>query len=185
MNAIWRLTDMDKRDGIKRRLNFISGEDFYFLTYELLLLIDILTAANGMFRDHRKLSYLVQLAGDEKVVRILERYEDRTISNAEDREQLFVTFANGELNKREIFKLVFALERRGFLRVERAATPEVVDVQLNRSVLPADFLINEVFGADRARISRIRKVVPRLSTLTMDTFLQKVYESRGVNVWAL
>jgi hypothetical protein len=176
---------MDNRDSVKRRLNFISGEDFYFLTYELLLIIDILTTANGMFRDHRKLSYLVQLAGDEKAIRILERYEDRTINNAEDREQLFVTFANGEMNKREIFKLVFALERRGILHIERSATPEVVDVQLDRSKLPADFLTNDVFQGDRARIGRIRKVVPRLSTLTMETFLQKVYGNRGVNVWAL
>jgi len=176
---------MDKRDSVKRRLNFISGEDFYFLTYELLLILDILTTANVIFRDHRKLSYLVQLAGDEKVIRILERYEDRIINNAEDREQLFVTFANGELNKREIFKLVFALERRGFLHVERSAIPEVVDVQLNRAKLPADFLSSEVFQEDRARIGRIRKIVPRLSALTMETFLQKVYGDHGVNVWAL
>lgn len=176
---------MEKRDTVKRRLNFISGEDFYFLTYELLLIIDLLTTANGKFRDHRKLSHLVQLAGDENVVRILKRYEDRLINNAEDREKLFVTFTNGELNKREIFKLVLALERRGLLRVERTATPEVLDVQLNRSELPTDFLSNEIFKTDRAIISDLKKVIPRLSRLTMDTFLHKVYGSRGVNVWAL
>ncbi|GJH17473.1 hypothetical protein CBA19CS22_13045 [Caballeronia novacaledonica] len=176
---------MDKRDAAKRRLNFISGEDFYFLTYELLLIIDVMTTVNGSFKDHRKLSYLVQLAGNENVVRILERYDDRLIANAEDREQLFTTFANGELNKREIFKLVLALERRGFLKVQRASIPEVVDVQLNRSALPARFLDNDVFEADRSRILRLKRLIPRLSTLTIETFLEKVYGSRGVNVWAL
>lgn len=176
---------MDKRDAAKRRLNFISGEDFYFLTYELLLIIDVMTTVTGSFKDHRKLSYLVQLAGDENAVRILERYDDRLVTNAEDREQLFTTFANGELNKREIFKLVLALERRKFLMVQRASIPEVIDVQLNRSALPPKFLDNDVFEADRSRIQRLKKLVPRLSTLTIETFLEKVYGSRGVNVWAL
>lgn len=176
---------MKRKQDVKRRLNFISGEDFYFLTYELLILIDILNSAAGVFKDHRKLAYLIELAGDENIIRILERYQDRKIVNADDREKLFATFANGEMHKREIYKLMFALERRGYLQLKRAAMPEVLDVEIIRSALPLDFLKNAVFKEDRDRATRLKKVAPRLSSISMETFLEKIYGNRGVNVWAL
>lgn len=175
---------MEKHIDAKRRLNFISGEDFYFFTYELLILLDILTTDSGKFKDHRKLSYLVPLVADESAIRILERYAGRKIANADDKERLFSTFASGELHRREIYKLLFALQKRGFLKLEKSSTAEVLDITVLREALPEGFLLNDAFLRDRQNAVAIKKQFSRLTVLTLDGFLDKIYTQYGVQVWA-
>lgn len=44
----------------KRPLFFISGEDFYFLAYSILLVLDLLGGSARRIKDHRKIVYLIQ-----------------------------------------------------------------------------------------------------------------------------
>lgn len=183
MTVFWRLMIMiEKTD--KRRLNFVSGEDFYFLAYSILLVLYWLGGGNKGVRDHRKIAVLIQFLSDERLLSILDRTGAQPVANPVDRELLFYSYTKAELHKREIFKIIFSLEKRGFLILERTDVAEVLDVRLAKDDLLEIFLKNERFEGERINAERLKKLVPRISTLTFETLLEKIYRNRGVQVWA-
>lgn len=170
-------------DDIKR-LNFLVGEDFYFLTYTVLNAVNVFTSAAGSaFKDHRKLSHLVQLIADERLVGLLSRYSDRKISNPVDREFLFAAFTRSELHKREVYKLLLALDKRGYVTLSKTTKPEALDVLLNRSQLPDAFLTSTEFDSERTNADHLKKLMPRLGSMTLETFMDRIYTSKGLSIW--
>ncbi len=168
----------------KRPLYFISGEDFYFIAYSVLLTLDLLGGSPKRIKDHRKIVYLIQFLSDRRLIDILDRTQDMRQANAVDRELLFSSFTNAELHKREVFKIIFSLRRRGFVSVERTDTAEVLDVTLELASLPQGFLKSENFIEERANATDLKRIVPRISALSFDTLLERLYMDRGVRVWA-
>lgn len=174
---------METRD--KRPLYFISGEDFYFIAYSVLLTLEMLGGAAKRIKDHRKIAYLMQFVSDSRLVDILERTQGFKSANPVDRELLFSSYTNAELHKREVYKILFSLRRKGFVSIERTNTAEILDVSLIASALPQDFLSSEYFEKERANAAQLKQVVQRISMLTFETLLERLYKDRGVRVWAV
>ena len=168
-----------------RRLNFLVGEDFYFLAYSI---INALHAFSGSgepgFKDHRKLAHLVQLMSDQRLIGILERHANRKIVNPVDHELLFSSFTRGELHKHEVFKLLIALQKRGYVELGKANRTGVFDVTLNRSKLPENFLATEIFSEEQESAVKLKRLVPRLGAMTQETFMERIYTSKGLQAWA-
>lgn len=173
---------MDSRN--KRPLYFISGEDFYFIAYSVLLALNLFGGSLQRIKDHRKIAYLIQFLSDGRLIDILDRTQGPRSANPVDRELLFSSFTNAELHKREIFKILFSLKRRGFVTIERTETAEVLDITLQAIALPAGFLKSESFSEERANAANLKRIIPRISTLSFDTLLERLYMDRGVRVWA-
>lgn len=167
-----------------RRLNFISGEDFYFLAYSILLVLQFLGGPTQRVKDHRKLAYLVQFIADDRLLSILERSRDRPVVNPVDKEFLFHSFTRAELQKREVFKILFSLERRRLVALERTEVAELLDVTLNQKELPKDFFESGHFERERRNALQLKGLIPRLSALNHETLIARLYTQRGVNVWA-
>jgi len=174
---------METRD--KRPLYFISGEDFYFFAYSILLTLEMLGGAAKRIKDHRKIAYLIQFVSDSRLVDILDRTQGLRFVNPVDRELLFSSYTNAELHKREVYKILFSLRRKGFLSIERTDTAEILDVSLVASALPRDFLNSEYFEKERANAAQLKQIVQRISMLTFETLLERLYKDRGVGVWAV
>lgn len=168
----------------KRRLFFISGEDFYFVAYSILLALDFFGGSSKRVRDHRKLSYLIQFLSDSRLVGILSRTQRRTVANPSDRELLFSSFTNAELHKREVLKILLSMERRGYICLQRTGVAEIMDVSLNPSSLPKGFFVSDYFYEERNNADELKKLVPKISILTFDSLLERLYTDRGVRVWA-
>ncbi|MEN5062937.1 hypothetical protein [Achromobacter aegrifaciens] len=168
----------------KRPLYFISGEDFYFIAYSVLLALDLFGGSLKRIKDHRKIAYLIHFLSDDRLIDILDRTQNMRRANPVDRELLFSSFTNAELHKREVFKILFSLKRRGFVSVERTDTAEVLDVTLEVAALPQSFLKSECFAEERANAANLKRIIPRISTLSFDTLLERLYMDRGVRVWA-
>lgn len=168
----------------KRPLYFISGEDFYFIAYTVILTLDLLGGPAKRIKDHRKIVYLIQFLSDKRLVDILDRTKNNCLANPVDRELLFSSFTNAELHKREVFKILFSLQRRGFVSLERTETAEVLDVILKVDSLPEDFLKSEIFNEERANAANLRHLISRISMLSFNTLLKRFYMDRGVRVWA-
>jgi hypothetical protein len=169
----------------KRRLNYITSEDFYFLAYEMLLILKSLYSATGAaFKDHRKLAYLVHIISDSRLIGIMERNKGRHISSSLDKELLFNSFTSGELHKRDIYKIMLSLQKRGFITLSKGVEPEVFNIQLNMKSIPAEFFASGEFSSDFDIINRLKIAIPRISSLTIDTFLERAYKDYGLNVWA-
>ncbi|MGE8516677.1 MAG: hypothetical protein ACN6OM_08690 [Alcaligenes nematophilus] len=167
----------------KRPLFFISGEDFYFVAYSILLVLEFLGGPSKRVADHRKIAYLIQFLGDSRLVDLLERTQETGVANMVDRELLFSSYANAELHKREVFKILFSLERKGFLTIQRAGRVEELAITLTSKALPKDFFKSDQFAEERTNAETLKRLLPRLSRFTLDTLLSHLYRERGVSVW--
>lgn len=167
----------------KKRLMYLSGEDFYFYCYSLVVILDHLGCKNGKyFRDHRKLAFLIDIISDEKVVYIITHTKDQKM-NAKDHERLLDSYSNGLTRRSEILKLLFVLEKRQYVSLERGKSQEI-NVTLKKESLPKEFFESDVFEAEKHCIKQLSKSVGRLASLTLDTMLDKIYVKNGVRTWA-
>lgn len=168
----------------KRPLFFISSEDFYFVAYSILLVLEFLGGSQKRVKDHRKLTYLIQFVSDSRLIGILSRTQQRIVTNPLDREFLFSSFTNAELHKREVFKILFSLERGGYVSIQRTDVAEILDVTLVTGRLPKVFFGNDHFDEERRNADELKNLVPKISMLTFESLLERLYADRGVRVWA-
>lgn len=58
---------------IRKRLMYVTQEDFYFLTYCLLLILKQIgcTKEDKLFKDIRKLAFCVDLVSDSELILLL------------------------------------------------------------------------------------------------------------------
>lgn len=168
-----------------RRLNHLVGEDFYFLSYSILLALHVLAPNGASFRDDRKLAHVIQLVSDSRLLSILDRSQDKPIENAVDRELLFAAFSKAESLKREIYKLLLSMDRRGMVVASLSKATGSIDVSLNAEEIGTDFIENKIFDQELANAGKLRILLPKLRIMTMETFLDRVYSRRGVRAWAL
>ncbi len=166
----------------KKRLMYLSGDDFYLYCYSILIILNVLGCVNGKyFRDYRKLAFLTDIINDSKVVYIILHSSGLKL-NPKDFECLLDSYSSGLMRRSEILKLLFALEKKGYVSLNRGKAQEI-DVSLNKENLPDEFLDNPVFEMESRNISDISKKVRRLAALTLDTMLGKIYVENGVRTW--
>jgi len=166
----------------KKRLMYLSGEDFYLYCYSILVILDSLKCHNGKYlRDYRKLAFLTDIISDEKTVYVISHAVGQKL-NPKDYECLLDSYSNGLTRRSEILKLLFALEKRGYVLLERGKAQEI-NVTLNKTKLPNDFLKISIFESEYNNIRNIAKKVNRMSSLTLSTMLQKIYIDNGVKTW--
>ncbi|WP_411992111.1 hypothetical protein [Agarivorans sp. DSG3-1] len=167
----------------KKRLMYLSGEDFYHYCYSIFVILDSLGCRNGKyFRDYRKLAFLTDIIGDDKIVYVLSHSSGEKL-NPKDYECLLDSYSNGLTLRSEILKLLFVLEKRGYVSLNRGKAQEI-DVTLTKNNLPSGFLNSNVFASESKNIKDISKKYGRLASLTLDTMLNKIYVDNGVRTWA-
>ncbi|GAB1146696.1 MAG: hypothetical protein SwBeaBPW_09850 [Shewanella algae] len=161
---------------------YLSGEDFYFYCYSVFVILDSLGCRDGKyFRDYRKLAFLTDIISDDKTVYVVSRSSEEKL-NPKDYECLLDSYSNGLTRRSEILKLLFVLEKRGYVSLNRGKAQEI-DVTLAKESLPNNFLNNNVFESETQNIKDVSKKVGRLASLTLDTMLSKIYVENGVRTW--
>lgn len=182
---------------------YLAGEDFYYFTYSIFLTLDLLECKNGRyFKDYRKLPFLIEFISDDNLLYILESSFDREIANdlrdnqtssirtrkhlnRLDKEYMFRSYTMGIARRSEILKLLFTLEKSGYVVLEKGDLQSTVNVSLVKENIPHGFFDQTLFAKEYKNAKRLRSLVKRLSFLTLDTMLAKIYEERGVKTWAL
>ena len=171
--------------GIKKNIMYIPSEDFYIFCYLIFIILKKLDCkGDSYFKDYKKLGFLIGVVRDEEVLYILENSK-RDKNNPVDKETLFNSFTEGLLKKNEVLKLLFALEKRGYVKLQRRNNSTEIDVSLLEENIPSGFFSKDVFASEFNNISILMKVVKRLKALTLDTMLSKLYVENGVKVWAI
>jgi hypothetical protein len=161
-----------------------SGEDFYLYCYSIFVILDSLGCNNQKhFRDYKKLAFLVNIINDEKTVYVICNSQDGQL-NPRDQERLLDSYTDGLTCRSEILKLLFVLEKKGYVVLERGNAQEI-DVSLRKESLPSEFLTGGRFGFEYANIKKLSKKITKLSMLTLSTMLDKIYSQNGVKTWVL
>lgn len=166
----------------KKRLMYLSGEDFYLYCYSIFVVLDSLGCCDGKyFRDYRKLAFLTDIISDDKTVYVVSHSIGERL-NPKDYECLLDSYSNGLMRRSEILKLLFVLEKRGYIVLEKGKAQEI-NVSLNKESLPEKFLGKKTFESEYENVKNVSKKVGRLAALTLDTMLNKIYVDNGVRTW--
>lgn len=169
----------------KKRLMFIKGEDFYFLTYNIIIILKVLdcTSAAKTFKDYRKLAFLVDFISDWSLLNILLAYPTGKYVNTRDRESLTRSYSSGLVRMNEILKLLFALEKKGILQLVKNPSNGNLDLFLNKSAIPKDLFENDIFKFELDNANMLKKNFSRISSIKLETFLGNFYYNYGITKW--
>jgi len=164
---------------------YLSGEDFYLFCYSVIIILDCLNCKDGRyFKDYRKLAFIIDFIKDERLVYILNNLDTVSPNNI-DKEYLFNSYSNGLTRRSEILKLLFTLEKKGFISLEKGNISSLVNVTLNKKHLPNSFIDKDIFNKEYNNLNGLKSSIKRISTLTLDTMLGKIYRDRGIKTWAI
>ncbi|QZX80842.1 hypothetical protein [Metapseudomonas otitidis] len=170
-------------EAAKKNLMFISSDDFYLLTYATLIILDCLNCTNGrVFKDYRKIPFIIELITNNRSILILESSNTEK-PHKSDRDFIFHSYTNGLARRSETLKILFTLEKKGYVSLHKGDTESLINITLNREELPPKFLSKRVFKSEYTNCEKFKKAIQRSTAITLDTFLSKVYRDRGIKIW--
>jgi len=174
-----------KNKEAKKSLMYLSGEDFYVFCYAILIVLDYLNCKDGRyFKDYRKLAFLIEFIKDEKLNYIISNSHEKSL-NPIDKEYLFSSYSTGLGRRSEILKLLFTLEKKNYVVLDKSDTRSLVNVSLNKEAIPQEFFDKNTFSWEYHNIGVFTKCVKRLTALKMDTMLDRIYVQNGIRIWAI
>lgn len=172
-------------EAAKKNLMFISSDDFYLITYSVIIILDCLGCTKGRaFKDYRKLSFIIELINNKRNMLILEATPLERLHKS-DKDFLFQSYTNGLAKRSETLKILFTLEKKGYVSLQQGSIETLVNITLNIDKLPKDFLSKKVFGTEYQNCQKFKAIIQRSTALTLDTFLSKIYRDRGVKIWEI
>lgn len=170
----------------RKRIMFIKGEDFNYISYNILIILDSLkcSSRDHAFRDHRKLSFLVDFASSATLASMLERQSRLQSSlSRRDLHSLAVAYSNGASRKHFVARIVNSLITKGFVGVSKGENELYLDMWVKQENVPASFFKSDLYLTERDNMKKIAKVSRHIRTLTFPTFLERFFECHGVTVW--
>lgn len=170
----------------KKRIMYTSGEDFYFFTYCILVILKELKCTDGkLFRDYRKLPYVVDVISDQHLLSILKRNNFGRIKNPIDRKHLIGSYTNCKIKTSEYLKLLFSLERKGLVTLSNSKKNSQIDVTLNNKSISKEFFKSKLFEREKANISILKEEVKKISLINFETLIDKLYTAETGHKWAV
>ena len=165
---------------------YVSGEDFYFFTYNILLILKELGCTDGkVFKDYRKLPYVVDVISDQYLLSILMRNNFGKIKSPVDRKHLVASFTNCKIKTSEYLKLLFSLEKKGFISLKSNKKSSQIDITLNYKSIDKSFLSSDIFDKERKNISTLKSEVQRISSINIETLIDKLYTAKMDHKWVV
>ena len=175
---------MEVNTAIKKKIMFSKGDDFYFLSYNILLILYGLSCICGkrMFKDYRKLAFMIDFVSNRSLTNIVKNNE--VILNPIDRELFTRAYANGLLRLNQIIRLLFTLEKQGLITLEREPGKDTVNICLNSAAVNNSFFDKQLFKLELDNLSMLSGAIQRTSSLTLGTLLTKLFDNHGITTWA-
>lgn len=176
------MNNKQKEERIKQ-ISFISGEDFYFLTYLILICLKEISNKSMLFKDHRKLTFLMQLIASPKAISVLVNNKENHTLHPEDKEILFDIFVKASLNEREVYKILRSLEKNKIIGLINTDKPDCYDIKiLNNEILTRSFN-TMIFQSEFDNINILKSIFKRINSLTLNTLITKIFENHGLKLW--
>jgi len=159
----------------KKRLMFIQKEDYNFLTYNFLILLNELNCINydKRFSDFRRIAYLIEFISSNIE---LDSFDQIELSNI---------YLRAQLKKKLLSHLMITLKNKGYLEISLNKTHRTLDVWINRETIPTDFFDKNLFINEIKNITKIRKVAKVTAKQKLKTMIDKLYSDKGVLTWEI
>lgn len=180
------MSDENRNVEVKKRIMFHLEDDYYFITYHILLFLKIIgcNSSSNRLKDYSKLCYILPFISNDLHLRILTKQNDNEMPFSEDRKMLREIYLKSRLKRNLVSSIVFALHRKELVCLEKRSNSTAIDIWLNeRSDLT--FLTTNFYDYESENIRAFRRLHPRIKILTTETLLKKLYTEKGVTVWGI
>lgn len=170
----------------KKRLMFLKGEDLYFLTYNAMVLLKGFSCQSKMnaFYDCSKIAFLIDFIADSRLTGIITSIkQDGTELGDTDRQQLQSVYTEGLVRKHIVSRVVFALEKKGFVSLEMKHKAGIVNIWLEPKKIPINYFQTELYEAEFENVTALKGLLPRLRTMSLNTLLARIFQDNGVSKW--
>ncbi|QJC87673.1 hypothetical protein HC662_08010 [Bacillus subtilis] len=170
----------------KKRIMFNRDEDYYFITYNILIILYKFDCKDAKTKwiDYNKLSYLFPLVADKTFLDLYIRYiESGRRPTKAQHELLRATYIKSRLRLKLITSILFTLESNNLVCLMKNEKRHTIDIWINQDNISKAFLTSTLFDIEVDNISKLKKVIPRLKTLSTKTLLERLYTNNGVSVW--
>jgi hypothetical protein len=166
----------------KKRLMFISGEDFYLMAYSIIIILKTLGCEKDkkVFKDHRKLPFLISLVGNSGFRSIwiklsLRNNGSNAILSMEERKILLDAYYWSIGKEPTIKRLLIRMEKNGIVNLVSSKNKMIFDISLNEHAGVRKILNCDLYEYETENFKEMIRVVKRLNILTLDSFVEKVF----------
>lgn len=159
----------------KKRLMFIQKEDYNYLCYNLLILLDNLDCLNEdqRFKDFRKIAYLIDFISSSK------NYEDYT------KDELMTIYSKAQLKKKLLSHLLIVLKNKDYLGISINNAHKSFDIWLKKDNIPSDFFNRDYFVNEINNLNKIKKSIRAIKTTTIKTMVDSFFTSKNILTWEI
>lgn len=162
---------------------FSKGDDLYFLSYNILLILYSFECKCGVrvFKDFRKLAFLTDFVSNRSLAKTVT--QKNTSLNSVDRDLFTRAFADGLLRINHLYRLLYTLEKKGLVKLEKDSISNTINVCLTDEALDKKFFDQEIFKAEFDNIKLLKNTITRTTALTLETLLTKLFDNYGIKRW--
>lgn len=154
---------------------FIQKEDYNFLVYNIILILDTLECTNEskQFIDFRKVAYLVDMISSSKDL------------NEFTQNELASIYSKAQLKKKLLSHVLIVLKNKNMLGVSLNRTRQTFDVWLKKDNIPDEFFNVELFEKEKENILQVKNNVRALNSSTIKTMVEKLFTSKNIMTWEI
>lgn len=167
---------------IKKRLMFSKDDDYYFITYNVLIFLNTIGCRRptSKFTDYTKLVYITPFVSDASLVRLLP--ESKKLDEAEI-DVLQEHYLKSRIRITLFTSILIAMEHKGLVGLAKNKPRKSIDVWINPDNIPRNFDENSAFRIEETNSRLLKQYIPRITTVTPATLLERLFSSKGVKVW--
>lgn len=170
-------------DNVKKRIMFSSNDDPYYMCFWILIVLDKLGKRNGTyFNDSRKLLFIILLLSDNNTFNSIIRSVESGASKQE-KDILFDSYKSGITQISNFNSLLITLDKKGLISLRKSRKLDTLDLSLNKENIPKEFFDKKLFKSDYDKIKKLKSSVERITALSLDTFIERIYKNNGVKTW--
>ncbi len=165
---------------------FNKDEDYYFITYNILVFLDILgcVSEKSKFLDYTKLSYIIPFISNHLLLDLIVDFSQTNhLPNNEEIELLRETYYKSRLKLKLVTSILFTLERNEYIALQKNLTRNTIDIWIRKDKIPESFFNPSLYRIEIEHTKKLREVSPRIRTLTVNTLLDQLFGNKGVTVW--
>jgi hypothetical protein len=166
---------MKSKDFAKKRLMFIQKEDYNYLCYNLILLLDTLECIDESqrFRDFRKAAYLIDFISSSK------DFGDYS------KDELINIYSKAQLKKKLLSHLLIVLKNRDYLGISINSAHKSFDIWLIKKNIPSEFFNQEYFVNEINNLNKLKRSIRSLKTTTIKTMVDSFFTSKNILTWEI
>lgn len=170
----------------EKRLMYNKGDDFYFMTYNLLILLNQLGCKEGKFlKEFSKASFMIEFISNPYLIDIIEYYENHKNPGEYDLQMLNQAYSNSSLRVNYLKRLIYSLETRGVLKIRKDKPRNSIDISIADIGLVETFIDEDVFDLEIQNTKRFKKLVKRVTIIKAEKLIEELFEKYGVITWQL